>query len=105
MVSILAGTRVEWTVADLGTALSGAIAVPIYQSNTPEECQFILENAGVVVVFVEDQKQLAKVRQQRSGLPKIHHVVVTEAQGEADWALSSDPFPPRGPVDRAAFPG
>src|SRR3954453_23187468 len=32
MVSILAGTRVEWTVADLGVAMSGAVAVPIYQS-------------------------------------------------------------------------
>src|SRR5882762_5607899 len=40
MVSIIAGTRLEWTVADFGVALCGAIAVPIYASNTPEECQF-----------------------------------------------------------------
>src|SRR5437764_5488394 len=105
MVSILAGTRVEWTVADLGTALSGAIAVPIYQSNTPEECQFILENAGVVVVFVEDQKQLAKVRQQRSRLPKIHHVVVIEVHGEGDWALSLEQLQARGREHKARVPG
>ena len=105
MVSILAGTRVEWTVADLGTALSGAIAVPIYQSNTPEECQFILENAGVVVVFVEDQKQLAKVRQQRSRLPKIHHVVVIEGHGEGDWALSLEQLQARGREHKARVPG
>jgi long-chain acyl-CoA synthetase len=105
MVSILAGTRVEWTVADLGTALSGAIAVPIYQSNTPEECQFILENAGVVVVFVEDQKQLAKVRQQRSRLPKIHHVVVIEGHGEGDWALSLEQLQARGRDHKARVPG
>src|SRR4051812_29678498 len=60
-VSILSGTRLEWTVADLGIAMSGAIAVPIYQSNTPEEVQFILENAGVTVVFAEDQRQAAKI--------------------------------------------
>ena len=105
MVSILAGTRVEWTVADLGTALSGAIAVPIYQSNTPEECQFILENAGVVVVFVEDQKQLAKVRQQRSRLPKIHHVVVIEGHGEGDSALSLEQLQARGREHKARVPG
>src|SRR5438477_4298317 len=57
MVSILAGTRVEWTVADMGVSLSGGIAVPIYQSNTPEECRFIFENSGAVMVFAEDQKQ------------------------------------------------
>src|ERR1041384_4566146 len=34
MVSILAGTRIEWTVADMGISLVGGIAVPIYQSNT-----------------------------------------------------------------------
>src|SRR5437763_9256098 len=49
MVSILAGTRVEWTVADMGVSLSGGIAVPIYQSNTPEECRCIFENSGAVV--------------------------------------------------------
>ena len=105
MVSILAGTRVEWTVSDLGIALSGAIAVPIYQSNTPEECQFILENAGAVVVFVEDQKQLAKVRQQRSKLPKIHHVVLIEGKGDGDWALSLDQLQARGREHKAHVPG
>src|ERR1700682_4851093 len=46
MVSLLAGTRVEWTVADMGIAQAGGVAVPVYQSNTPEECQFIFENSG-----------------------------------------------------------
>src|SRR5919204_4587681 len=96
MVSILAGTRVEWTVADLGVALSGSIAVPIYQSNTPEECQFILENAGVVLVFVEDEKQLAKLRQQRRQLPKIHHVVVFEGEGDGEWVLTLGELQARG---------
>src|SRR5437868_6724990 len=105
MVSILAGTRVEWTVADLGVALSGAIAVPIYGSNTPEECQFILENAGVVLVFVEDDKQLAKVRQQRSRLTKIHHVVVFDGKGDGDWAISLDQLQARGREHKAHVPG
>src|SRR3954467_9921607 len=70
MVSILAGTRVEWTVADLGVAMSGAVAVPIYQSNTPEECQFILDNAAAVLVFAEDERQLAKLRQEKARLPR-----------------------------------
>src|SRR6266850_2400930 len=83
MVSIIAGTRLEWTVADFGVALCGAIAVPIYASNTPEECQFILENAGAVVVVVDDHKQLAKVRQERGRLPKIHLVFLPFAHSFA----------------------
>src|SRR2546428_13634257 len=88
MVSIIAGTRVEWTVADLGVAAAGAITVPIYQSNTPDECQFILENAVAGVLFVEDQKQLAKSRLQRPRLATIHHDQLLARDGVGDWGLS-----------------
>jgi long-chain acyl-CoA synthetase len=104
MVSILSNTRVEWTVADLGIAAASAVAVPIYQSNTPEECQFILENAGAVVLFVEDQKQLAKVRQQRGRLPKVHHLVLLEGDGDGDWVLSLEQLKSRGREQRTRTP-
>src|SRR5213082_420442 len=96
MISILAGTRVEWTVADLGVALSGAVAVPIYQSNTPEECRFILENSGAAAVFADDQKQLAKLKAERARMPKLHHVILLEGQGDGDWVLSLDQLKARG---------
>src|SRR5882762_3964133 len=105
MVSIIAGTRLEWTVADFGVALCGAIAVPIYASNTPEECQFILDNAGAVVVVVEDHKQLAKVRQERGRLPKIRHVVLLEGEGDGDWALSFEQLKQRGREHKSRVPG
>src|SRR5256712_7625422 len=101
MVSIIAGTRVEWTVADLGVAAAGAITVPIYQSNTPDECQFILENAGAVVLFVEDQKQLAKLR---GRLPKIHHLVLLEGEGDGEWVLSLEQLNARGREHRGRAP-
>jgi len=104
MVSIIAGTRVEWTVADLGVAAAGAITVPIYQSNTPDECQFILENAGAVMVFVEDQKQLAKLRQLRGRLPKIHHLVLLEGEGDGEWVLSLEQLNARGREHRGRAP-
>ena len=45
-VAILAGTRPEWTLADLGALCAGATVVPIYQTNSPEECEYILAHAG-----------------------------------------------------------
>ena len=62
-VSILASTRAEWTLADLGTVWAGAIVAPIYDSNSPEECRYILEHAGSHAVFCEGAQQLAKVAQ------------------------------------------
>ena len=105
MAGILAGTRVEWTVADMGIALAGGVAVPIYQSNTPEECQFILDNAGAVVVFAEDGKQLAKLTGLRARMPKLRCVVLMDGQGEGDWGLSFEALKARGREQKAKTPG
>ncbi|MGE5047285.1 MAG: AMP-dependent synthetase/ligase [Deltaproteobacteria bacterium] len=105
MVSIIAGTRVEWTVADFGCAFCGAVTVPIYQSNTPEECQFILDNSGAVLVFAEDQKQLAKLRQEKARLPSIRNVVLLEGEGDGAWALSLEQLKARGREHKARVPG
>ena len=67
-VAILAGTRPEWLEADIATYACGAITVPIYQSNLPHECGYILANSESKVCFVENAKQLAKIRAvQRDG--------------------------------------
>ncbi|HET7787068.1 MAG TPA: long-chain fatty acid--CoA ligase [Myxococcales bacterium] len=105
MVSIIAGTRVEWTVADFGCGFCGAVTVPIYQSNTPEECQFILDNSGAVLVFAEDQKQLAKLRQEKARLPRIRNVVLLEGEGDGTWALSLEQLKARGREHKARVPG
>jgi long-chain acyl-CoA synthetase len=48
-VAILANTRPEWTYADLGILAAGAVAVPVYQTNSPEECRYVLEHSGELV--------------------------------------------------------
>ena len=105
MVAIIANTRVEWTVADLGIAHAGAVAVPIYQSNTAEECQFILDNSGTVVVFIEDEKQLAKLNQEKARLPKLHHVVIIDGAGEGDRVLTLAQLKEKGREYKGRVPG
>jgi long-chain acyl-CoA synthetase len=105
MVSIIANTRVEWTVADLGIAHAGAVGVPIYQSNTAEECRFILDNCGAVVVFVDDQKQLAKLNQEKARLEKIRHVVVLDGASEGDRVLTVAQLKERGREYKGRVPG
>jgi long-chain acyl-CoA synthetase len=93
-VSILAGTRADWTLADLGAACAGAVLAPIYHSNSPEECRYILEHAGSRVVFCEHAEQLAKVAQVREHCPQLEHVVTFDDSG-AD-AMSLDELRGRG---------
>ena len=70
-VSILANTRPEWTYFDFAALSAGAVVVPIYQTNSPEECHYVLENSDAKLVVVEDEEQLEKVRAVRDRLPKL----------------------------------
>jgi long-chain acyl-CoA synthetase len=93
-VSILANTRPEWTYADFAALTAGATVVPIYQTNSPEECQYVLDNSDAKAVIVEDAEQLAKVEEVRSQLPKLEHVILME--GEAEGAISFEELARRG---------
>jgi long-chain acyl-CoA synthetase len=80
-VSILANTRPEWTYFDFAALSVGAVVVPIYQTNSPDECQYVLENSDAKAVIVEDDEQLAKIDQVRNRVPKLEHVVRMEGSG------------------------
>src|ERR1700704_4975453 len=74
-VSILANTRPEWTYFDFAALSAGAVVVPIYQTTSPEECRYVLENSDARVVVVEDDEQLEKIRAVRDQLPLLEQVV------------------------------
>jgi long-chain acyl-CoA synthetase len=74
-VSIIGETRPDWIVADVGIMGAGAITVPIYQSNPPHECQYILENSGASWVFADGEVQAAKIREVRGKLPALKGVI------------------------------
>ena len=104
-VSLIGSTRVEWTVADLGVAHAGAVSVPIYHSNTAEEIRYIVQNSGATLVFVEDDKQLRKLREVRAQLPAVRRCVLLEGEGDGDWALSFAQLVARGKEHKARVPG
>ena len=99
-VSILANTRPEWTYFDFAALTAGATVVPIYQTNSPDECQYVLENSDAKAVIVEDAEQLAKVREVRDRCPALEHVVLMT--GEADDAISAAEVAERGASHDAA---
>ncbi|MGA8805573.1 MAG: AMP-dependent synthetase/ligase [Solirubrobacterales bacterium] len=87
-VSILANTRPEWTYFDFAALSVGATVVPIYQTNSPEECRYVLENSDAKAVVVEDSEQLAKIDEIRDRVPKLEQVIRMEGSGGG--AISMD---------------
>src|SRR4051812_41019952 len=79
-VSILANTRPEWTYANFGILASGAASVSIYQTNSPEECHYVLDHSESRAVFVENQEQLQKIREIENDLPSLEFVIVMDPQ-------------------------
>src|SRR6476646_1071897 len=93
-VSILANTRPEWTYFDFAALSAGATVVPIYQTNSPEECQYVLEESDAKVVVVEDDEQMEKIRAVRDQLPLLEHVI--RMTGTSDDAISFAELESRG---------
>jgi long-chain acyl-CoA synthetase len=93
-VAILGNTRPEWTYFDFAALSIGATVVPIYQTNSPEECRYVLENSDSKVVVVEDAEQLEKVRQVRDRLPRLERIVMMT--GSAEDAISMEELAAKG---------
>jgi long-chain acyl-CoA synthetase len=95
-VSILSHTRPEWTYANFGILAAGGASVSIYQTNSPEECHYVLHHSESRAVFVENGEQLAKVREVESDLPDLELVIVMEPDGEIGDAISLADLRERG---------
>ncbi|MDQ3997038.1 MAG: AMP-binding protein, partial [Gemmatimonadota bacterium] len=57
-VGILCGTRPEWTYVDFAITSAGGVVVPIYPTNSPEECEWVLGNSESRAVICENAEQV-----------------------------------------------
>jgi long-chain acyl-CoA synthetase len=83
-VAILANTRLEWILADLGVACAGGATTTVYPTTEPEDAAYILRDAESKVLIVENQ-ELA-TRATGAELPGLTHVVLID--GDPDPAAS-----------------
>ena len=90
-VAILCSTRPEWTLADYGILAAGATVVPIYPTNSAEECAYVLGHSESVAVICEDAAQLAKIERVRGGCPALTTVVLIEGESAGTIPLGAAP--------------
>ncbi len=93
-VSILANTRPEWSYFDFAALTAGAVVAPIYQTNSPEECRYVLADSDAKVVVVEDEEQMEKIRAVRGDCPQLEQVI--RMTGSSDDAISMQDLAARG---------
>ena len=73
-VGFLARTTYEWTLVDFALFYAGAVMVPIYETSSPSQIQWILEDSGAIALIVESPEHFARVDEVRGDLPLLREV-------------------------------
>ena len=91
-IAVLSENRPEWLYADFGAQCMGLLSAGIYPTSSPEQVQYIVNNAGVRVLFVENQEQYDKVSAVRHDCPALRRIVITDLKGlrGLDDAMATD---------------
>ena len=80
-VALLSRTRFEWMVCDFAIWAAGGVTVPVYETSSAEQVEWILGDSGAVAAIVETEDHAKTVAQVRIGLPELREVWVMDAGG------------------------
>ncbi|MFC8830264.1 AMP-dependent synthetase/ligase [Streptomyces sp. NPDC057137] len=73
-VALMSRTRYEWVLLDFAIWSAGAVTVPVYETSSAEQVQWILGDSGTAAVIVESDEHAAAVRSVSDGLTRLRHV-------------------------------
>jgi long-chain acyl-CoA synthetase len=94
-VGLLSRTRYEWTLVDFAIFAAGGVTVPIYETSSAEQVEWILSDSQARAVIVETAAHRATVESVRDRLPGLVDVWQLDASGDGD-----DVERVRGAVDK-----
>jgi long-chain acyl-CoA synthetase len=97
-VCILANTRPEWSYADMAASSAGAVVVPIYQTNSPEECLWVISDSDACAIVCENEAQLEKIAAIRDQVPGMRTIIVIEPPSDAIAGGPSDAVRALNPI-------
>lgn len=81
-IGLMSRTRYEWALADYAIWAAGGITVPIYETSSAEQVEWILSDSGAVAVIVENDSHSETVASVRGKLPDLRH----------SWAIDNGDF-------------
>jgi len=80
-VALISRTRYEWTLLDYAIWFAGAVTVPVYETSSAQQVEWVLTDSGARAVFTETPEHSSRVKEVRDGLPELHHVWSIEGNG------------------------
>ncbi|MFD4169811.1 AMP-dependent synthetase/ligase [Streptomyces albidoflavus] len=104
-VGLLSRTRYEWTLMDFAIWSAGAVTVPVYETSSPEQIEWILGDSGAVACVVETPAHAASVESVRGALPALKHVWQLDAGGVAELERAGAGLSDEAVDERSALAG
>ncbi|HEY1318722.1 MAG TPA: AMP-binding protein, partial [Streptosporangiaceae bacterium] len=78
-VAILSRTRYEWTLVDYALWAAGAVPVPVYETSSAEQVEWILSDSGALAIVVETEARLEAIGEVLRRLPAVRRTWLIEA--------------------------
>ncbi len=104
--ALLATTRVDWIIADLGILCAGAATTTVYPSSTADESAYILSDSDSVIAFAEDDAQVEKLLSKRDELPTLRQIITFDGTpGHDGFVISLSELERQGREHDAANEG
>ena len=97
-VILLSENRPEWAIADFACLLLGVVDVPIYATQTSDQCLFVLQNSEARVAFVSSRQQYEKIAAIREQT-KLEYVVIMDNASEITEAIPMQSFLRSAPAE------
>src|SRR5262249_59972439 len=73
-VTLMSHTRYEWTLIDYAIWTAGAVPVPVYETSSAEQAEWILSDSGARACFVETAAFAEKIGGFLDRVPGLSHV-------------------------------
>lgn len=107
-ICIMSNNNPEWLYADMGALGIGAVSAGIYPTDAPSQVEYLINDCGAKVVFVEDDEQLDKVLQVRENTPSLIKIVVFDIENlrefEDPMVISMEDLVKQGSLHHANHP-
>ncbi len=95
-VALMSRTRYEWTLIDYAIWTAGAVSVPVYETSSADQVEWILTDSGAKAIFVESAANEATVNGLRDRLSGVEHVWRIEPAEGGDKAPGLDALAAEG---------
>jgi long-chain acyl-CoA synthetase len=101
-VAVMSRTRYEWSLVDFALFCAGAVVVPVYETSSAEQLEWILADSGTRAVFAETDAHAKLIESVREHCPQLGPIWCFDADGLEQLRAAGGEVPDQDVAKRRA---